>query len=394
MLLDGVAFPQQFCRVFRAVTANANQKRDTGTGHSTRIECASGIAEIAGGNAQAPREKGRSVSAAALRIVSPFGRRQLWSPPPSDDPEPHDGAGLGAGLGVAQFDAGAGSGAGAGAGAGLGAAAFLGALFLGALLVAAFFADFFGAAFFAFLADFFAAFFADFLADFFEDFLADFFFAITDFLAFLAFLLFLLFFALAIVILLLPLIRVRRALRIVRLERPIDQFNPGGRGKSFSMMFQVAARSGHDQPENMPSAMQDITGVQEITQAFIGLDAAEEQKRTRLVSRNIIVGACPAEYPVRDHVDPPCNACVQFFEFGSHPGSVNYHPACLTAEPCNDFPFPSMPGKPPGVLDRIVYRNNDWNAFAKREKCPSTEHRMNLLDVQYLRGEIPENPVY
>jgi hypothetical protein len=53
-----------------------------------------------------------------------------------------------------------------------------------------------------------------------------------------------------------------------------------------------------------------------------------------------------------------------------------------------------MPGKPPGVLDRIVYRNNDWNAFAKREKCPSTEHRMNLLDVQYLRGEIPENPVY
>src|SRR6267154_5078370 len=144
MLLDGVAFPQQFCRVFRAVTANANQKRDTGTGHSTRIECASGIAEIAGGNAQAPREKGRSVSAAALRIVSPFGRRQLWSPPPSDDPEPHDGAGLGAGLGVAQLDAGAGSGA--GAGAGLGAAAFfLGALFLGALVVAAFLADFFGA---------------------------------------------------------------------------------------------------------------------------------------------------------------------------------------------------------------------------------------------------------
>jgi len=52
-------------------------KRDTGTGHSTRIECASGIAEIAGGNAQAPREKGRSVSAAALRIVDPFGSGQL-----------------------------------------------------------------------------------------------------------------------------------------------------------------------------------------------------------------------------------------------------------------------------------------------------------------------------
>jgi hypothetical protein len=151
-----------------------------------------------------PREKGRSVSAAALRIASPYGRRQLWSPPPSD-PEPHDGAVLDAGLGVAQLDAVAGSGAGAEAGAGLGAAFFLGALFLGALLVAAFLADFFGAAFFAFLADFLAAFFADF----FEDFLADFFFAITDFLAFLAFLLFLLFFALAIVIiLLLPPIRV------------------------------------------------------------------------------------------------------------------------------------------------------------------------------------------
>jgi hypothetical protein len=78
-------------------------------------------------------------------------------------------------------------------------------LFWGVFFNRTFLADFFGAAAFAFLADFFAdflAFFADFLTDLFEDFFADFFFAVRSFLFFLAlaFLPFLFFLPLAIVI--------------------------------------------------------------------------------------------------------------------------------------------------------------------------------------------------
>ena len=90
-----------------------------------------------------------------------------------------------------------------------------------AFFALAFLADFFGAAAFAFLADFFAdflTFFTDFLADFFEDFFADFFFAVRSFLLFLAFLPFLFFLPLAIVILLLPPTNVYRAFRVVRLQ--------------------------------------------------------------------------------------------------------------------------------------------------------------------------------
>ncbi len=141
-------------------------------------------------------------------------------------------------------------------GVSLGVAALGAAFFFFAGL---FLAAFFGAAF-DFLADFltafltppFLAFFADFLAAFlaafFEDFFAAFFFAVTTFLAFLAFLLFLLFFALAIVILLLPLIRVRRALRIVRLERPIDQFNPGFGPPVAQSRSSIVCTTGTDVP--------------------------------------------------------------------------------------------------------------------------------------------------
>jgi hypothetical protein len=114
----------------------------------------------------------------------------------------------------------------AGLGAALGAAGVTaGAAFFFAerFLALAFWADFFGAAAFDFLAAFFAdflAFFADFFAAFLEDFFADFFFAVTRlFLAFLAFLPFLLFLPLAIVILLLPLVHVYRALQVVRFPR-------------------------------------------------------------------------------------------------------------------------------------------------------------------------------
>jgi hypothetical protein len=123
----------------------------------------------------------------------------------------HDGSWLGAaGAGVAQLV----SGSEAGATAGLGAAGlatagafffFAGAFLALDFLALTFVADFFGAAAFAFLADFFAdflAFFADLLAVFFEDFFADFFFAVRIFLFFLAFLPFLFFLPLAIVILL------------------------------------------------------------------------------------------------------------------------------------------------------------------------------------------------
>src|SRR5258708_19474064 len=105
----------------------------------------------------------------------------------------------------------------------------------------------------------------------------------------------------------------------------------------------------------MPSTMQNIAGVQEITQTLIGLDAAEKQERTRLVSRNVVFDTCTTKYPMRDYVDSPGNAGVQFFESGLHSRSGNNHPVCFPPEPFHALPSPPALANTPPLLNMSVY---------------------------------------
>src|SRR5260370_35787950 len=96
---------------------------------------------------------------------------------------------------------------------------------------------------------------------------------------------------------------------------------------------------------------------------------------------------------MRDYVDSPGNAGVQFVESGLHSRSLNNRPGCFPPEPFDDLPSPDVLGNTPRVLNRIVYRQDDWNvAFARRKDRPSRVLNMPLLDVQYFGREALENP--
>src|SRR5438270_4054724 len=98
------------------------------------------------------------------------------------------------------------------------------------------------------------------------------------------------------------------------------------------MLLQVTAGSGHHHPESMPSSMQNVASVQEVTQALVGHDTAEEQERPRLVSRDVVVDSRATKYPVRNDVGSPCKAPIEFMKLGLHARSMNYHAARLRSE--------------------------------------------------------------
>src|SRR5258705_4018010 len=124
------------------------------------------------------------------------------------------------------------------------------------------------------------------------------------------------------------------------------------------MLLQVAARSGHDQPESMASTVQDIAGIQQVAQSLVGLDAPEEQESTRFESGNVLVDMSSAEYAVGNHVDSPGDAAGQLFEFGPYSRPMHDHAACLPAEPLNDLPSAAVLGKHSGVGQVVLQRQH------------------------------------